>query len=73
MPGLNGIEITKKICDEFPRIKILMQTVFNDSEKIFLPYAPVLQDIFLKMIHLINLLKQSTKFIMEAHHEFCGS
>ena len=36
MPGLNGIEITRKICDRFPDIKILMQTVFNDSEKIFL-------------------------------------
>ena len=36
MPGLNGIEITGKICERFPRIKILMQTVFNDSEKIFL-------------------------------------
>jgi DNA-binding NarL/FixJ family response regulator len=36
MPGLNGIEITRNICDRFPNIKILMQTVFNDSEKIFL-------------------------------------
>jgi DNA-binding NarL/FixJ family response regulator len=36
MPGLNGIEITRKICDRFPHIKILIQTVFNDSEKIFL-------------------------------------
>jgi DNA-binding NarL/FixJ family response regulator len=36
MPGLNGIEITTKISDRFPHIKILMQTVFNDSEKIFL-------------------------------------
>ena len=36
MPGLNGIEITRKICERFPHIKILMQTVFNDSEKIFL-------------------------------------
>lgn len=36
MPGLNGIEITGKTCERFPRIKILIQTVFNDSEKIFL-------------------------------------
>ena len=35
MPGLNGIEITRKICEKFPQIKILIQTVFNDSEKIF--------------------------------------
>ena len=36
MPGLNGIEITEKICKRFLHIKILIQTVFNDSEKIFL-------------------------------------
>ena len=36
MPGLDGIEVTKKICEKFPEIKILIQTVFNDSEKIFL-------------------------------------
>ena len=35
LPGLNGIEITKNICQKFPEIKILIQTVFNDSEKIF--------------------------------------
>ena len=35
MPGLDGIEVTKKICEKFPDIKILIQTVFNDSEKIF--------------------------------------
>ena len=36
MPGLDGIEVTKKICEKFPEIKVLIQTVFNDSEKIFL-------------------------------------
>ncbi len=36
MPGLDGIEITRKISERFPRIKILIQTVFNESEKIFL-------------------------------------
>ncbi|HRI20234.1 MAG TPA: response regulator transcription factor [Panacibacter sp.] len=35
MPGINGIEATQKICEIFPDIKILIQTVFNDSEKIF--------------------------------------
>ena len=35
MPGLNGIEITKKISEQYPHIKILIQTVFNESEKIF--------------------------------------
>ncbi len=35
MPGLSGIEVTQHIGDMFPEIKILIQTVFNDSEKIF--------------------------------------
>ena len=35
MPGLNGIELTKKITEQFPDIKVLIQTVFNDNEKIF--------------------------------------
>lgn len=35
MPGLNGIEVTKQASEKFPHIKILIQTVFNDNEKIF--------------------------------------
>ena len=35
MPGLNGIQVTKLVTDAFPEIKILIQTVFNDGDKIF--------------------------------------
>jgi DNA-binding NarL/FixJ family response regulator len=35
MPGLNGIEVTTQLTGTYPAIKILIQTVFNDSEKIF--------------------------------------
>lgn len=35
MPGLSGIEAARRICERFPEVKILMQTVFDDSEKIF--------------------------------------
>jgi len=35
MPGLSGIEATRMLAKEFPDIKVLIQTVFNDSEKIF--------------------------------------
>ena len=35
MPGLSGIEVTRHITEKFPGIKILIQTVFNDSDKIF--------------------------------------
>ena len=35
MPGMNGIEVTRHINDLFPEIRILIQTVFDDYEKIF--------------------------------------
>lgn len=35
LPGLSGIEITHHINNRFPDVKILIQTVFNDSDKIF--------------------------------------
>ncbi len=35
MPGLNGIEIARLVQQQYPDIKIVIQTVFNDSEKIF--------------------------------------
>lgn len=35
MPGLNGIEVTRQLQQHYPDIKIVIQTVFNDSEKIF--------------------------------------
>ncbi|HCZ34575.1 MAG TPA: DNA-binding response regulator [Cytophagales bacterium] len=35
MPGPDGIEVTRQLSAHFPDIKIVIQTVFNDSEKIF--------------------------------------
>jgi DNA-binding NarL/FixJ family response regulator len=35
MPGLNGIEISSLVLVAFPSVKILIQTVFNDTDKIF--------------------------------------
>ncbi len=35
MPGLSGIEATKIIKYVFPDVKVLIQTVFNDNDKIF--------------------------------------
>ncbi|GAB3920788.1 response regulator transcription factor [Mucilaginibacter myungsuensis] len=35
MPGRNGIEATQIITDNFPDVKVLIQTVFNDNDKIF--------------------------------------
>jgi DNA-binding NarL/FixJ family response regulator len=35
MPGINGIEAVRIIREKYPNLKILMQTVFEDNEKIF--------------------------------------
>jgi len=35
MPGMNGVEGVKLIKENFPEIKIIMQTVVEDDEKIF--------------------------------------
>ncbi|MCX6277647.1 MAG: response regulator transcription factor [Bacteroidetes bacterium] len=35
MPGMNGIEAVKLMKPLFPEIKILMETIFEDDEKIF--------------------------------------
>lgn len=35
MPGLNGIEITRQLTALYPDIKVLIQTIFSDSDKIF--------------------------------------
>ena len=35
MPGMNGIEAVKLISRHFPQITVIMQTVFEDDEKVF--------------------------------------
>ena len=35
MPEVDGIEAVKKISARFPEIKVIMQTVFEDDEKVF--------------------------------------
>ena len=35
MPGINGIEAVAMIKEEYPEMKILMETIFDDDEKIF--------------------------------------
>ena len=35
MPGRTGIEATKIIKEKYPEVKVLIQTVFNDDDKIF--------------------------------------
>ena len=35
MPGLNGIVLSHKIKAKYPEVKILIQTIFEDNDKIF--------------------------------------
>lgn len=35
MPGINGIEAVKILHEQYPHLKIMMQTIFEDREKIF--------------------------------------
>ena len=35
MPGMSGIEAVKAIKKEFPQIQVLMQTVFEDDDRVF--------------------------------------
>lgn len=35
MPGIDGIEAVRMLRDKYPGLKILMQTIFEDNEKIF--------------------------------------
>jgi DNA-binding NarL/FixJ family response regulator len=35
MPGMNGIEAVRKLNEKYPDVRVLMQTVFDEDEKIF--------------------------------------
>lgn len=35
MPGISGIEAVRIIREKFPEIQIMMQTIFDDNEKVF--------------------------------------
>src|SRR6187401_1632828 len=35
MPGINGIEAVRLVKEKFPQVKILMETIFEEDEKIF--------------------------------------
>ena len=35
MPGMNGIEAVKIVKEKFPDVKILMETIFDENDKIF--------------------------------------
>jgi DNA-binding NarL/FixJ family response regulator len=35
MPGISGIEATRMIKDKYPQVQVLVQTMFDDNERVF--------------------------------------
>ena len=60
MPGINGIEGVRIIRSHFPKVHIIMQTVFEDDEKYLRPYLLALMDTSLKTppVKLIEGIKE---------------
>ncbi|HEX8332164.1 MAG TPA: response regulator transcription factor [Segetibacter sp.] len=61
MPGISGIEAAGIIKKDFPQIQILMQTVFDDDDKIFASICAGASGYILKNTHpsrLIEALKE---------------
>lgn len=63
MPGINGIEATKTIKENFPDVHVIIQTVFEDDDKIFLAIQAGAEGYILK--------KTSPAKILEAITEVC--
>lgn len=64
MLGINGIEATRQIAAEFPEIRILIQTVFEDDDKIFAAICAGACGYILKSNGLTRLLEA----VAEAYH-----
>lgn len=64
MPGLSGIEGVKLIRKHFPGVQVLMQTVFDDEEKIFAAIAAGATGYILKNTNSNNIIEA----IREVYH-----
>jgi DNA-binding NarL/FixJ family response regulator len=56
MPGISGIEAIKILKENFPEIKILMETIFEDTEKIFDSICNGAEGYILKNTAPVNIL-----------------
>ena len=57
MPGISGIEAVQIIKDKFPQVRILMQTVFDDNDKIFAAICAGASGYILKKTSPLNMLQ----------------
>lgn len=60
MPGLNGIDATRRILDNDPRIAILMVTMFDDDDSVFAAMRSGARGYLLKDARLDDLLRAVT-------------
>ena len=56
MPGMSGIEAVLVIKSNFPKVKILMETIFEDDEKVFATICNGAEGYILKNIEPAELL-----------------
>ncbi|MCF2505310.1 response regulator transcription factor [Dyadobacter sp. CY107] len=61
MPGMNGIQITKLVTQKFPNVSVLIQTVFNDTDKIFNALASGASGYILKSDPPVKFLEAITE------------
>ena len=61
MPGINGIEAVQIIKENFPNIHIIMQTVFEDDDKIFRAIQAGANGYILKKIPPLKILEAITE------------
>lgn len=60
MPGMNGIDAVKLLKEKFPNVKVLMETIFEDNDKIFDSICNGAEGYILKNtppVHIINAIK----------------
>ena len=57
MPGISGIEGVRQVKEMFPEIKVLMETIFEDDEKIFDSICSGAEGYILKNTPPVEILK----------------
>jgi len=63
MPGISGIDAVTEVHTHFPEIKVLMQTVFEDNQKVFQSICNGAVGYILKKIDPIEIIEA----VQEAH------
>ena len=57
MPGMNGIDAVRIIKENFPEVKILMETIFEEEEKVFASICNGAEGYILKNTSPVEILE----------------